>query len=215
MRIPTAIAGGLAAVVCALVAVACSSSGSPNASATRSLKPAEAQAEPAGLTTCPMSQLAITLIDTGALGGQAGGLLRFTNNGTTACTLTGWPMVAGVTASGTATTLRHARSTMFGAWRYSAPLPDLRLRPRASAYAVVAADDQPAGSTTRCPAPDVRLRVSAPGSASSVMISAWLPGARSYLPTCPSINGSPTGEVSTITTLIKIASSTRSSRSSQ
>jgi hypothetical protein len=32
-------------------------------------------------------------------------------------------------------------------------------------------------------------------------VSAWLPGARSYLPSCAAINGSATGEVSAITPL--------------
>ena len=74
------------------------------------------------------------------------------------------------------------------------------LPPGGSAYAVVAADDHPTGNAS-CPAPYVRLRVSAPGTSGSVMVSAWLPGAGSYLPSCPSITGSPTGEVSAITPL--------------
>ena len=115
--------------------------------------------------------------------------------------MTGWPVVTGLTAAGTATPLRHAESTMFGAWHYAVPPPVVTLHSGESAYAVVAADDQPAGDSTRCPAPYVRLRVSPPGGSGSVVISAWLSGAGSYLPACPSVNGSPTAETSTITTL--------------
>jgi hypothetical protein len=94
---------------------------------------------------------------------------------------------------------------MFGAWHYTAPPPVLTLQPGDSAYAVVAADDQPAGNNAHCPAPFVRLRVSPPGSSGNVIIAAWLPGARSYLPACMSVNGSPTAETSTITTLAHLA----------
>jgi hypothetical protein len=38
-----------------------------------------------------------------------------------------------------------------------------------------------------------------------VVVSAWLPGARSYLPSCTSITGSTTGEVSAITPLSGLA----------
>jgi hypothetical protein len=137
---------------------------------------------------------------TGALGAQAGGYLRFTNEGTTACQMDGWPVVVALTASGQATTLKHAQSTMFGAWHMPSPLPVVRLAPGGSAYAVVAADDQPATSAA-CPAPYVRLRVGPPGGAAGLVVSAWLPGARSYLPACPSAAGTPTGETSAITPL--------------
>jgi hypothetical protein len=109
--------------------------------------------------------------------------------------------VTGLTATGQATRLRHMQLSMFGAWHYSAPPPVVALQPGDSAYAIVAADDKPAGSSTRCPASYTRLRVSPPGDSGSVTISAWLPGAGSYLPSCASANGSPTAGTSTITTL--------------
>ena len=209
MRIRTATAGGLAAAACALTAAACTSQyaqgAPPPPSAVSSSAVMTAGKAQGGTAACATSQLKVALVDTGALAGQAGGYLRFTNDSHATCRVTGWPVVAGLTASGKAAALRHARSTMYGAWQYSAPLPVLTLRPGDSAYAVVAADDLPVGSQTRCPAPDVRLRVAAPGSKSTVLISAWLPGARSYLPACPSINGSPTGETSAITTLTRLA----------
>jgi hypothetical protein len=118
--------------------------------------------------------------------------------------MTGWPAVIGLTASGQATRLRHLQLSMFGAWHYSAPPPVVALQPGDSAYAIVAADDRPAGNSNRCPAPYARLRVSPPGDSGNVTISAWLPGAGSYLPSCASVNGSPTAGTSTITTLSRL-----------
>ena len=134
-------------------------------------------------------------------GGQAGGYLKFTNGSRTVCRMSGWPVVIALTATGGATRLRHAQSTMFGAWHYTSPPPVITLRPGDSAYAVIAADDNPAGGNTSCPAPYVRLQVSPPGDSGNVTISAWLPGAGSYLPACTSADGSPTAGTSTITTL--------------
>jgi hypothetical protein len=186
----------LAAAVCVLATAGCGG------------QVASAMTAGAGQTACAMSQLKVALTNTGAVAGQAGGYLRFTNDSHAICSLSGWPVVSGVTASGRATTFRHARSAMYGAWRYSAPLPALTLRPGASGYAVIAADDLPAGTQTSCPAPDVRLRVAAPGSKKSILISARLPGARSYLPTCRSISGAETAETSAITTLARTGRAT-------
>jgi hypothetical protein len=208
------------AAACGLVLAACGSvpapgsapaaSGSPSGASTpaASSPPSAPTASPpaspsaaGGLAACATSQLKVALTYTGALGGQAGGYLRFTNDGSAACQMRGWPAVVAVTAAGTATPLRRAHSTMYGAWQEPSPLPALTLAPGASAYAVVAAADQPAGSATACPAPYVRLRVTPPGGSAAVVVSAYLPGARTYLPSCAAINGSATGEVSAITPL--------------
>jgi Protein of unknown function (DUF4232) len=189
-----------AVAACALALAGC---GSTPAGSTAASAPADSSAP--GLAACATTQLKVGITNTGALGGQAGGYLRFTNDGTTACRMHGWPAVVAVTAAGHATTLRHAQSTMYGAWQAPASLPVLTLKPGDSAYAVVAASDHPAGSAGHCPAPYVRLRVSPPGSSGSVAVSAWLPGAGSYLPSCTSITGSPTGEVSAVTPLASLA----------
>jgi hypothetical protein len=172
---------------------------SPRGTATTSPSSASATGE------CPTSQLKISLVNTGALGGQAGGYLKFTNDSGSVCRMSGWPSVTGRTAAGQATSLGHMQSTMFGAWHYTAPPAMLILKPGDSGYAVVAADDKPAGDSSRCPAPYVRLRVSAPGDSGSVTISAWLPGAGTYLPACTAVDGSPTAGTSTITTLSNLA----------
>ncbi len=185
----TATMSALAVAACGLVMTACGSQSSPEAASS------------ASIGACVTAQLKISIIDTGALAGQAGGYLKFTNDSHATCRMSGWPTVIGLTATGQATRLRRLPSTMFGAWHYTSPLPVVTLQPGDSAYAVVAADDQPAGGNTRCPAPYVRLRVSPPGDSGNVPLSAWLSGAGSYLPTCTSANGSPTAGTSTITTL--------------
>jgi len=200
-----ATAGALAAVACGLVVAACGGQSSPGAAppagTTSGATKARGSPSPGSIDACVASQLKVSISNSGALAGQAGGYLRFTNDSHTPCRMTGWPVVTGLTAAGTATPLRHAQFTMFGAWHYATPPPVVTLQSGDSAYAVVAADDHPAGDTARCPAPYVRLRVSPPGGSGSVVISAWLPGAGSYLPTCTSVNGSPTAETSTITAL--------------
>jgi hypothetical protein len=209
-------AGGaiiLGAAACALTLAACgsvpaaqsappaSSTPAPSSSAPSSTPAADTPGASAAGAACTTAQLKIAITHTGALAGQAGGYLRFTNDSATTCQMDGWPVVVAQTAAGAVTALRHARSIMYGAWQAPSPLPVLRLRPGDSAYVVVAADDQPAGSASGCPAPFVRLRVSAPGSSASEGVSAWLPGAGTYLPSCLAANGSPSGEVSAITPL--------------
>ena len=205
--------GFLAVAACGLGITACASQAAPGAASSSSATSPATNTSPATSTTspssasaadtgaCVTSQLKISLTNTGALAGQAGGYLKFTNKSGTPCRMTGWPAVIGLTASGQATRLRHLQLSMFGAWHYSAPPPVVALQPGNSAYAIVAADDKPAGTSNRCPAPYARLRVSPPGDSGNVTISAWLPGAGSYLPSCASANGSPTAGTSTITTL--------------
>jgi Protein of unknown function (DUF4232) len=207
-----AAAGALAAAACGLMLTACGSQPAPGtaapatttASASASATATPGTLAPASGEACATSQLKVSLSNTGALAGQAGGYLKFTNQSQTPCRMSGWPVVVAVTAAGTATPLQHARSTMFGAWHYTAPPPVMTLKPGDSAYAVVESDNQPAGNSTDCPAPYVRLRVSAPGDSGNVTVSAWLPGARSFLPACTSASGSPTVQTSTITPLASL-----------
>ena len=204
--------GVLAVAACGLVMTACASQDSPGA-ASSTTSPADTTTSPAGATTspsspsavgvdaCATSRLKISLTNTGALAGQAGGYLKFTNDSGTPCRMSGWPTVIGLTAAGQATRLRHMQSSMFGAWHYAAPPPVITLHPGESAYAIVAAVDKPTQVNGHCPASYARLRVSPPGDSGNVTISAWLPGAVSYLPSCPAADGSPTAGTSTITTL--------------
>jgi Protein of unknown function (DUF4232) len=208
--------GFLALAACGLGITACASQAAPGAASSATSPASNSATSPANNTVspssasaadtgaCVTSQLKISLTNTSALAGQAGGYLKFTNNSGTPCRMTGWPAVTGLTAKGQATRLRQLQSSMFGAWHYSAPPPVVALQPGDSAYAIVAADDKPAGSSTHCPAPYARLRISAPGDSGNVTISAWLPGASTYLPSCASASGSPTAGTSTITTLSRL-----------
>jgi hypothetical protein len=195
----------LAAAACGLVIIGCASTDATSAASAAGSASAGSASAPAGSASaggaCGTAQLKISLTHTGALAGQAGGYLTFTNDSSTSCTMSGWPAVTALTAAGRAVSLRHLRSSMFGAWQYSSPPPTTTLRPGDSGYAIVAAADKPAGSSTSCPAPYVRLRVSPPGGSGSVTISAYLPGATSYLPSCTAANGASTAGTSTVTTL--------------
>jgi hypothetical protein len=193
--------GVLAVAACGLAITACGSQNPPAAASSANTTMSPSSPSAVGIGACATAHLKISLTNTGALAGQAGGYLKFTNDGGTPCRMSGWPVVVGLTATGKATRLRRMQSSMFGAWHYTPPPPEITLQPGDSAYAIVAADDKPAGGSTRCPAPYVRLRVSPPGDPGHVTISAWLPGAVSYLPSCTSANGSPTAGTSTVTTL--------------
>src|SRR5262249_53040607 len=141
----TATFGVLAA--CGLVITACGSQPSPGtaSSATSSADTTTSPSSPSAVGACATAQLKISLTNTTALAGQAGGYLKFTNDGGNPCRMSGWPAVIGLKATGQATRLRHLQSSMFGAWHYNAPSPVITLQPGDSAYAIVAADDKPAG----------------------------------------------------------------------
>lgn len=139
----------------------------------------------ADLRGCTTSQLKIRLIRSLVAAGNVGGYIGFTNRGSTACRLAGWPKLVGLTAAGSATTARHVRSTMFGP--YVAGVPVVRLRPGIVAVAVFAGSDIPGPGETKCPSPYRRLRVFPPGNSRGVVLSAWLPRLDAYLPACSRI----------------------------
>jgi hypothetical protein len=171
-----------------------STSSSPSASASAGRVPA-----------CAISQLTITLTrEGGAVTGEVGGYLRFANAGRVACQLHGWPQVTAVTASGhTIAALRAIHGTMLGGWQYTSPLPIVRLPPGAAAYAVLAAGDQPAGTSGRCPA--VRLlHVTPPARSGHVTLPARLYD-HVYLPACTSASRSTEIEVSAVVPLKDLA----------
>jgi hypothetical protein len=119
--------------------------------------------------------------------GNEGGYLRFVNDGPAPCELHGWPTVIAITATGkTVRVARAVHGTQLGAWQYVPPLPVLRLKPGASAYAVVDASDvSPSPRATRCPAFH-RLWVTPPRGSGHVTLSAHLFG-HVYLPDCGAV----------------------------
>lgn len=179
--------------------------GAPSGSASAPSGSASAPAAGALVPACVSTQLAITLIRRGiAVTGQIGGYLRFTNTGSSACRLHGWPEVTAVTASGRViAAVRAVHGTMLGAWQDTSPLPVIRLAHGAAAYAVLAAGDQPAGRAAGCQA--VRLlRVTLPAAAGQVTLTARLYD-HVYLPACTSASGATEVEFSAIVPLSDLA----------
>jgi hypothetical protein len=168
-----------------------------------SSSPSPSQSGPTSLghaSACRASALKLTLVHTGAVTGEEGGYIQFTNQGRTSCRIDGWPTVVAQTKAGKATSVSRAlHGIQFGGWQYAPPQPVL-LMPGASGYAVVAAGDVSAGPTTHCPTYRW-LRVRPPGTSRYVMLSAWLPGAVTFMPACTSVTGSSEIEVSVVVPL--------------
>jgi hypothetical protein len=188
---------------------ASSSSSSSSGAASVSPSGPSASASPApsaeGVGECGASQLKITLVRTGAVTGQVGGYIRFTNRGREACRLTGWPTVVAVSPGGKHVTAADARhGLMFGGWQYAAPLPVLKLKQGSSAYAVVAAADHSANGGGRCGSYRL-LHVGPPGAARHISLSAWLRNDATYLPACTTSTGSAALWVSAVVPLTDLA----------
>jgi hypothetical protein len=202
------------ALPCGLILAACGSqpaaSSAPGGTAPPSASPTSSASAPTPTPTAPdaaasgacrATALRISLIDTGSVAEQAGGYLRFENTSAATCKLSGYPAVLGVTTSGSSAAFGPARNTVYGAWTYPASVPTLTLTPGQSAYAVVVGDAVPAGTATSCPAPFHELRVAPPGSTQYADVSAWLPGADSYLPTCRALSGASANRASLLVPL--------------
>lgn len=194
---PGAVHAAAAATTATTAATGGAAPSTPAGSSPSAAKPVQA---------CTGSQIAIApaLAHTGGVMNQPGGYLTFTNRGSVTCELTSWPTVDGVTQAGKTAPLRHVLSMMWGALETSRA-PVVTLAPGDSAYADVGASAIPVGNATSCPAPYTRLEVTIPGGSSATTVSAWLPGADSYLPTCATITGAPADAVSEIVPLSDLA----------
>ncbi|HEY6785947.1 MAG TPA: DUF4232 domain-containing protein [Trebonia sp.] len=168
-----------------------SAAATPTGSAAATNAPAEAG------PPCTSAQVGISLTGTGAAAGHEGGFLTFTNHGSSACTVTGFPAVTAITAAGKATVVPSGANVFFAGWNMPSPRPVVSLAPGQSAYAALDDTDLPVGSETSCPPPYAKLQVAIPGGAPAT-ISAWLPGAGAYLPGCLTTNGAPEAAVSAI-----------------
>jgi hypothetical protein len=134
---------------------------------------------------CRTAQLRITLARTGAVTGEEGGYLRFTNKEGTVCRISGWPIAIALEPSGKKVRAGHAvHGTMLGGWSNNRPLPMMTLRRGASAYAVIEGGDNAVGYETKL-CPSARwLYVSPPGDSRQVRLSAWLKNDLTFLPLC-------------------------------
>jgi hypothetical protein len=155
--------------------------------ATASAAAAPTSAQPGATRPCRTSDLRITLVHSGAAAGTVGGYVAFTNRAGTPCRLIGWPTLVAVTAAGAQTTALHRRSTMFGPSPKLTGMPAVLLRHGERADAVFTAGDNPGPGKTICPPSYRHLRVTPPGSTTSVQLSAWLPYLDAYLPACTDI----------------------------
>ena len=131
----------------------------------------------AGLARCTSAQLSISLGQTGAGLGHEGGTILFTNTGTTACSLSGYPGVAALSSAGAQ--VQQAQRTpngyLGGMETGSTTPPLVDLRPGAVASALVEGTDVPEGTATSCPTYPALL-VTPPTSTHSTRIALSLPG---------------------------------------
>jgi Protein of unknown function (DUF4232) len=184
-------AAGLAVLIGTCVS-ACAGSAGAGASGTTS--PGASRAGSAGASStaraarCQGSQLRIRLIYGGPAAGTVGAVIGFTNEGRTACRLSGWPGLVAVGPAGEATAKRTL-DVFAGPALTAAPVTTIR--PGALAVAVVAGSDNPGPGMTTCPPAYRRLRVTPPGSVSATVISAWIRDDDAYLPACSRLELSP------------------------
>lgn len=187
----------VALLVAALASGACTAQGplaSPepsagvavNTSATPSIAPtAVPSAATSFISDCRTSMLRVSLVKTSAGLGAVGGYLAFTNIGPGPCSLTGWPTIVGEPTTGDQPPDRDVTATLD--FPPIAGTPIVVLRPGEAAVAAFAAGDNPGGPSSTCPPPYLTLKVTPPGNESSVALSAWIPYAGAYMPSCTAI----------------------------
>lgn len=131
---------------------------------------------------CADQQITVSAATITSAGGHSGVSITFTNDSATACTLTGYPGVAGLDAKGHQ--IQQARRTTSG---YLAgtdvPVTTVDLAPHAHASAIVEGTNNPAGASTTCPTL-TGLVVTAPGTRESHHVTS-APGACSGLTVHP------------------------------
>jgi len=123
--------------------------------------------------------------------GHAGGIIGFTNRSSTTCRLTGWPTLVALSNTGRTATALHEAGELQGHLMPEHPripaLPSVILRPGQRADAVFGGTDNPDLHGTRCRSFIRYLRVTPPGNAHSVVLSAWIGWLGGYLPACQRI----------------------------
>lgn len=157
------------------------------ASAPSSASPASpATQDGAAAPPCTGSALRVTVgrVDAGA--GQRNVPVVFTNVSAAACTLRGYPGVAGLDAAGRQLTQAE---------RQQATSTAVRLAPGGSASAAVHAAAIPSGTATACPGDYRALLVTPPDTRMSTRVTVTLPwcGGLSVRPVVPGTTGIPTG----------------------
>ena len=101
---------------------------------------------------CLPGQLAVTVLGNGAAAGSVGQVIGFINVSKVACTLTGYPGVAGLDAQGRQVTQaqRQLMGMVGGLANGATKPPTVTLAPGQSASAMVEGSDNPVGTATSC-----------------------------------------------------------------
>jgi len=199
VRVPGAARAALLAIVAASStgcthAAPAGASGGPSTAASSITTPPSNPASrspansPASLRTCPASQLTTKLIYGGPAAGTVGGVIGFSNHGSTRCQLAGWPTLI---AAGPARRVNGEHTLNVFAGPMLTTTPVVTIKPGAVAVAVLAGGDQPRPGFAKCPPPFRQLLVAPPGSTHATAIPAWIPNFDAYLPACTPIRISP------------------------
>jgi len=137
---------------------------------------------------CKNGQIAVTVRDAGAAAGSTGQVIGFVNVSKVACTLTGYPGVAGLDAQGRQViqAQQQLMGMLGGLANGATTPPTVTLRPGQSASAMVEGTDNPVGTATSCtyyPS----LLVTPPGLTRPKKVTETLPG--SSIPGFPGCSG--------------------------
>ncbi len=134
---------------------------------------------------CRTAQLRVELHAAASLG-VLHGYLSFTNTSHSGCTVTGWPTVIGVPATGMATAgIRERFGTPVA--RAVQGTPTVDLKPGATAIAAIDATDVPI-SGNECPPPYKYLKVAPPGEERVTVISARVNAVMGSFPSCSGLH---------------------------
>jgi hypothetical protein len=163
-----------------------SSAGVTSPSSLRGLHTASPRA--AHTPVCQGRQLKIKMIYGGPAAGTVGGVIGFTNESSTPCSMAGWPALVAIGPAGRGAARRTL--AVFAGPMLARP-PVVTISPGARAVAVLAGPDGPGPGATQCPPAYRRLRVTPPASPSATVISAWIPHSGAYLPACGPVEVSP------------------------
>jgi hypothetical protein len=142
---------------------------------------------------CTNGQVGVSDSGGGAGAGHEDQVILFINDSPSTCTLTGYPGVAGLNASGqpVVQATRTLRGYLGGLWNGATTVPRVSLSPGQTASAVVEGTDNPIGTATSCPYYDYLL-VTPPNLTKSVRVRVFgLGTAPTGLPGCSSIEVHP------------------------
>ena len=143
---------------------------------------------------CTNDQVVVSDQGGGAGLGHEDQVILFTNNSPSACTLTGYPGIAGLNASGQQViqATRTLSGYLGGLWNSAMTLPRISLAPGQVASAIVEGTDNPVGTATSCPYYDYLL-VTPPNLTNSTRVSVFGLGTSptNGLPGCSTIEVHP------------------------